>query len=104
MKKQQFSSHPYPVPAAYPKGTMQDWGEIPGESHPAQGRSYDVTVDKEGMVWFSEIALGTLVKLNPVTGETKDIHPKGRSVFAGLRLIRRTIFGSVISWAIASAN
>jgi streptogramin lyase len=77
VKKQQFASHTYPVPMAYPKGTMQDWGEIPGESHPAQGRSYDVTVDNEGMVWFSEIAVGTLVKLNPATGETKDIHPAG---------------------------
>jgi virginiamycin B lyase len=84
VKKQQFSSHAYPVPAAYPKGTMQDWGEIPGESHPAQGRSYDVTVDNEGMVWFSEIALGTLVKLNPATGETKDIHPEGTVSIRGI--------------------
>jgi len=84
VKKQQFSSHPYSVPAAYPKGTMQDWGEIPGESHPAQGRSYDVTVDNEGMVWFSEIALGTLVKLNPATGETKDIHPEGTVSIRGI--------------------
>lgn len=30
VKKQQFYSHAYPVPAAYPKNTMQDWGEIPG--------------------------------------------------------------------------
>jgi virginiamycin B lyase len=84
VKKQQFSSHPYPVPAAYPKGTMQDWGEIPGEAHPAQGRSYDVAVDNEGMVWFSEIALGTLVKLNPATGETKDIHPEGTVSIRGI--------------------
>ena len=84
VKKQQFSSHAYPVPAAYPKGTMQDWGEIPGESHPAQGRSYDVTVDNEGMVWFSEIAVGTLVKLNPATGETKDIHPEGTVSIRGI--------------------
>jgi streptogramin lyase len=84
VKKQQFASHPYPVPAAYPKNTMQDWGEIPGESHPPQGRSYDVTVDNEGMVWFSEIALGTLVKLNPATGETKDIHPEGTVSIRGI--------------------
>ncbi|MGA7791677.1 MAG: carboxypeptidase regulatory-like domain-containing protein [Candidatus Acidiferrales bacterium] len=84
VKKQQFSSHAYPVPAAYPKGTMQDWGEIPGESHPAQGRSYDVTVDNEGMVWFSEIAVGTLVKLNPATGETKDIRPEGTVSIRGI--------------------
>jgi virginiamycin B lyase len=84
VKKQLFSSHAYSVPAAYPKGTMQDWGEIPGESHPAQGRSYDVTVDNEGMVWFSEIALGTLVKLNPATGETKDIHPEGTVSIRGI--------------------
>lgn len=84
VKKQQFSSHAYPVPAAYPKGTMQDWGEIPGESHPAQGRSYDVTVDNEGIVWFSEIAVGTLVKLNPATGETKDIHPEGTVSIRGI--------------------
>jgi virginiamycin B lyase len=84
VKKQQFASHSYPVPAAYPKGTMQDWGEIPGESHPAQGRSYDVAVDNEGMVWFSEIAVGTLVKLNPATGETKDIHPEGTVSIRGI--------------------
>jgi streptogramin lyase len=84
VKKQQFSSHAYAVPAAYPKGTMQDWGEIAGESHPAQGRSYDVTVDNEGMVWFSEIALGTLVKLNPATGETKDIRPEGTVSIRGI--------------------
>lgn len=84
VKKQQFSSHAYAVPAAYPKGTMQDWGEIPGESHPAQGRSYDVTVDNEGMVWFSEIAVGTLVKLNPATGETKDIRPEGTVSIRGI--------------------
>jgi virginiamycin B lyase len=84
VKKLQFISHSYAVPAAYPKGTMQDWGEIPGESHPAQGRSYDVTVDKEGMVWFSEIALGTLVKLNPATGETKDIRPEGTVSIRGI--------------------
>lgn len=84
VKKQQFASHAYPVPAAYPKGTMQDWGEVPGESHPAQGRSYDVAVDNEGMVWFSEIAVGTLVKLNPVTRETKDIHPEGTVSIRGI--------------------
>src|SRR3984885_8403709 len=84
VKKLQFISHSNAVPAAYPKGTMQDWGEIPGESHPAQGRSYDVTVDKEGMVWFSEIALGTLVKLNPATGETKDIRPEGTVSIRGI--------------------
>jgi len=84
VKKQQFSSHAYAVPAAYPKGTMQDWGEIAGESHPAQGRSYDVTVDNEGMVWFSEIALGTLVKLNPAIGETKDIRPEGTVSIRGI--------------------
>jgi virginiamycin B lyase len=84
VKKQQFSSHAYPVPAAYPKGTMQDWGEIPGESHPAQGRSYDVAVDNEGMIWFSEIAVGTLVKLNPATGETKDVRPEGTVSIRGI--------------------
>jgi virginiamycin B lyase len=84
VKKQQFSSHAYSVPAAYPKNTMQDWGEIPGESHPPQGRSYDVTVDNEGMIWFSEIALGTLVKLNPATGETKDFHPEGTVSIRGI--------------------
>jgi virginiamycin B lyase len=36
------------------------------------------------MVWFSEIALGTLVKLNPVTGETKDIHPEGTVSIRGI--------------------
>ena len=84
VKKQQFSSHPYPVPAAYPKGTMQDWGEISGETHPAQGRSYDVAVDNEGMVWFSEIAVGTLVRMNPASGETTDIHPEGTVSIRGI--------------------
>ncbi len=84
VKTQQFSSHPYKVPATCPKDTMQEWGEVPGESHAPQGRSYDVTVDNEGMVWFSEIALGTLVKLNPATGETKDIRPEGTVSIRGI--------------------
>jgi virginiamycin B lyase len=36
------------------------------------------------MVWFSEIAVGTLVKLNPATGETKDIHPEGTVSIRGI--------------------
>ncbi len=84
VKTQKFASHSYAVPAAYPKGTMQDWGELPGESHPAQGRSYDVAVDNEGMVWFSEIAVATLVKLNPATGETHDLRPEGAVSIRGI--------------------
>jgi virginiamycin B lyase len=85
VEKQQFSSHPYAVPATYPKGSAQEWDAIPGEAtRPPQAGSYDVTVDNEGMVWFSQLTMGTLVRLNPSTGENKDIHPEGTVSIRGI--------------------
>jgi virginiamycin B lyase len=85
LKTQKFSSHLYPVPATYPKGSAQEWDAIPGEApRPPQAASYDVAVDNEGMVWFSQVAMGTLVKLNPSTGEIKSIRPEGAVSIRGI--------------------
>jgi virginiamycin B lyase len=85
LKTQKFSSHLYPVPASYPKGSAQEWDAIPGEAtRPPQAASYDVTIDNEGMVWFSQVSMGTLVKMNPATGEIKSIRPEGAVSIRGI--------------------
>ena len=59
--------------------------ELPGEPVPtANGSTYDVAVDNEGMIWFSQITIGTLMRLNPKTGETKSIHPEGAASIRGI--------------------
>ncbi len=85
--KQQFASHRYPVPAAAANGTAQLWNDVPGTKPlPLQATSYDVAVDSQGMVWFSQVALATLVKLNPVTGESKAMHPEGAVSIRGIAI------------------
>ncbi len=76
-----------------------DWGKIPGRQVSAAtaaaavdlegaggGGSDDVARDKEGMVWFSELARATLVRMNPATGETKEIHPAGAVSIRGIAM------------------
>jgi len=74
----QFKTYKNPPPQTVPKGSAQDWEEVGGEpSRPPRAATYDVAVDNDGMIWFSEISIGTLVRLDPTTGATKDYHPDG---------------------------
>src|SRR5260370_34334959 len=54
-----FKTHQYPVPKTIPKGVLQEWEEIAGEQpRSPQASTYDVAVDNEGMIWFSQIQIG----------------------------------------------
>ena len=77
IKDKEFKTHQYPVPKTIPKGVLQEWEEISGEQHSPQASTYDVAVDNEGMIWFSQIQIGTLMRLDPATGKTKVIRPEG---------------------------
>jgi virginiamycin B lyase len=43
-------------------------------------------VDKEGMVWFSQFQIGLFVRLNPATGETKEVRPEGVVSLRGITI------------------
>jgi streptogramin lyase len=74
----QFKAYNNPPPTIVPKGSVQDLQQSNGEARtPPDGTTYDAAVDSKGMVWFSEVAVGTLVRLNPATGEVKDYRPEG---------------------------
>ena len=78
IRTKEFKVFKYPVPQTIPMGTLQEWSAIPGEpDQSANGDIYDVALDNEGMVWCSQINIGTLVKLDPATGKTKQIRPEG---------------------------
>jgi virginiamycin B lyase len=46
--------------------------------------SYHVAVDSKGIVWFSQLRLGTLVSLDPRTGKTKTYKPSGTPSIRGI--------------------
>ena len=74
----QFKAYNSPAPQSVPKGSVQDWQQSNGEAPTApDGTTYDAAVDNEGIVWFSEVAVGMLVRLNPATGEVKEFRPEG---------------------------
>jgi streptogramin lyase len=74
----QFKAYQNPPPQTVPKGSVQDWQQSNGEPpRPPDATTYDAAVDNEGMVWFSEVAVGMLVRLNPATGAVKDYRPEG---------------------------
>jgi len=74
----QFKAYNNPAPQTVPKGSVQDWQQSNGEAPSSpDGTTYDAAVDNEGMVWFSEVALGMLVRLNPATGDVKEYRPEG---------------------------
>jgi virginiamycin B lyase len=80
-----FKMYKNPPPQTIPMGSRQDWEQIPGEpKNPPEAATYDVAVDNEDMVWFSEIEIGTLVRLDPSTGETRDYRPEGTVSIRGI--------------------
>jgi streptogramin lyase len=73
IKKEQFKAWKFPVPDRYPQNSnganMLGYPDAPS-GFIAAG-SYDVVVDSKGIVWFTQITLGTVVRLDPSTGATK---------------------------------
>jgi streptogramin lyase len=80
-----FKTYKNFVPPSVPKGSLQDWQQSTGEARtPPNGKTYDVAVDNEGMVWFSLDAVGMLVKLDPATGAIKNYRPEGAVSIRGI--------------------
>lgn len=68
-----------PVPDTFPVGSQAALEARPGER--PSGGGYDAVGDSKGIVWISQFELGTLIRLDPKTGETKTFHtPEMRSV------------------------
>jgi streptogramin lyase len=68
-----------PLPETFPVGSQAARYARP-EQRPAEG-GYDAVADSKGIVWISQLELGTLIRLDPKTGETRTIHtPEMRSV------------------------
>jgi virginiamycin B lyase len=82
---QKFQDYPGPVPKEIPQESQLALTRVPGEAghgnqggdDPASanrgftsGGSYDVAVDSKHRVWYTQLALGTLVRLDPETGKT----------------------------------
>jgi streptogramin lyase len=84
VKTSKFRSYKIPVSPTPPAGSVTEWDQIEGQIPSANGSAYDVVVDNEGMVWFSQLSLGKLVRLNPATGETKDFRPEGTASIRGI--------------------
>ncbi len=81
IKKERFKAYKFPAATYYPAesmGTEAYSTNIPGmPAMPAYAGSYDVTVDSKGIVWWSQIAMGTLNRLDPVTGQLKTYKTPG---------------------------
>ncbi|HVB34546.1 MAG TPA: carboxypeptidase regulatory-like domain-containing protein [Patescibacteria group bacterium] len=79
LKTHQWKAYTWPVPAAPPAGSM---AAIQGHVGGFEGAgSYDLAVDRHGIVWISLLPFGSIVRLDPRTGATKLFHTAGvRSV------------------------
>jgi virginiamycin B lyase len=80
---QKFQDFPGPVPKEIPQESQVVLAKVPGESghqggddparanrRGASGGSYDVVVDSKHRVWYTQLAFGTLVRLDPESGKT----------------------------------
>jgi len=77
VKRKQFKEYKIPLPATFPENSVETWDHVPGQPPaPWDGNAefYDVKVDSKDKVWVSVFALGSLVRIDPATGETKEYH------------------------------
>ena len=85
VKKEQFKGYKYGLPSSWPKDSEPVYKQVSGQHlEPVTGYSYDVGVDSNGLVWFSEFALGQIVRLDPTTGETKNFKAPGTVNIRGI--------------------
>ncbi len=71
-----FKSYKFPVPAKFPENAAGLWKVVPGdEGEGPAGTVYHIAQDSKGAIWASISDMGMLVKLDPVTGETKEYFP-----------------------------
>jgi len=86
-KKEQFKGFKYDLPKSWPTDSEPVYKKVSGQAlDPVQGYSYDVGIDSKGLVWFSEIFLGQIVRLDPTTGETRDFKAPGTINIRGIHV------------------
>ena len=84
---EKFGLHKFTVPPSYPEDSVTYWSRVPGEDLPAvRAASYDIKIDSKGKFYFTIYGMGTLMSLDPATGETKAYHPKGTPSMRGLAI------------------
>jgi len=85
METKQFKAWKFPIPQDYPNDSLGAWLKVPGEPpSPVVAASYHIAVDSKGIVWFSQLRLGTLVSLDPRTGKTRTYKPSGTPSIRGI--------------------
>ena len=84
---EKFGSHKFTVPPSYPEDSVTYWTKLPGQDlPPVRATSYDIKVDSKGKYFLTIYSMGTLISLDPATGETKSYHPQGAPSMRGLAI------------------
>ena len=88
IETEKFGFHKFAVPPSYPLDSMAYWTKAPEDSLPAEVRaaSYDIKVNSKGVYYFTIFNIGTLMSLDPATGETKTYHPQGTPSMRGMTI------------------
>ena len=87
VKKKQFKEYTISLPTTLPPNSVEMWDQVPGQppAHiDANGTFYDIKVDSKDMVWVSVFGFGELIRIDPVTGETKVYHAPDSPSIRGL--------------------
>jgi streptogramin lyase len=85
VETKQFKAWKFPIPQDYPEDSLGAWLKVPGQPHsPVYAASYHVAVDSKGIVWFSQLRLGTLVSLDPSSGKTRTYKPPDTPSIRGI--------------------
>jgi streptogramin lyase len=85
IETEKFQAHEFPVPAKYPDDSVAMHEiAVGGHASPVQAGSYDVAVDSKGKVWATQLSLGTLMSMDPVTGKTKEYKPENTPSMRGV--------------------
>jgi streptogramin lyase len=73
VKTKQYKEYTIPLPATAPKNSVEHWDQVPGEPSRmvTEGTFYDIKVDSKDKVWVSAFSMDELIRLDPVTGQTK---------------------------------
>jgi streptogramin lyase len=88
VKTKQFKEYPIALPSTAPKNSVEYWDQVPGEPSRmvAEGTFYDIRVDSKDKVWVSTFSMGELVRLDPVTGQTKAFHAPDSPSIRGIEV------------------
>ena len=83
-----FQEYPIPLPTL-PESSAEYWHQVPGQPLKTQDTDsnetfYDIKVDSKDKVWVTATVFGALIRLDPVTGETKTFQDPTISLLKGL--------------------